>query len=105
MLAYWQQATDTLIEHRRQELQRLGGIDADARYGEPREELSRLGDRVDLLIIGSRNYGPMHRLFHGTTSTYLARHLACPLLQLPRVGGTFADRESPQPESTAVPTA
>ena len=105
MLAYWQQATDTLIEHRRQELQRLGGIDGDARYGEPREELSRLGDRVDLLIIGSRNYGPTHRLFHGTTSTYLARHLACPLLQLPRVGGTFADRESPQPESTAVPTA
>ena len=51
---YWQQATDTLIEHRRQELGRLVGIDGDATYGAPQEELSRLGDRVDLLIIGSR---------------------------------------------------
>jgi len=103
--AYWQQATDTLIEHRRQELGCLVGIDGDATYGGPREELSRLGDRVDLLIIGSRNYGPMQRLFHGTTSTYLVRHLACPLLQLPRVAGAVADRASRQPESTAVPAA
>ncbi|MGZ4247906.1 MAG: universal stress protein [Solirubrobacteraceae bacterium] len=103
MPAYWQQATDTLIEHRRQELERLFGIDGDATYGGPREELSRLGDRVDLLIIGSRSYGPVHRVFHGTTSTYLARHLACPLLQLPRVAGAVADRARRQPESTAVP--
>jgi len=101
--AYWQQATDTLIEHRRQELKRLEGVDGDAAYGGPRDELSRFGNEVDLLIIGSRNYGPMHRMFHGTTSTYLARHLACPLLQLPRAGGAVADPAGRQPESTAVP--
>jgi len=101
--AYWQQATDTLIEHRRQELERLVGIDGDATYGSPRERLSRFGDQVDLLIIGSRGYGPVDRLFHGTTSTYLARHLACPLLQLPRAAGTVAEPASPRPESAVVP--
>ena len=102
MPAYWQQATDSLIVHRRLELDRLVGVDGDATYGGSREELSRLSHRVDLLIIGSRSYGPMHRVFHGTTSTYLARHVACPLLQLPRVAGAVAARAS-QPETTAVP--
>jgi nucleotide-binding universal stress UspA family protein len=101
--ADWQRATDALIEHRRRDLERLVGIAGDAAYGGPREELSRFGDRVDLLVIGSRNYGPMHRVFHGTTSTYLARHLACPLLQLPRIAGVVADRARGQPESIAVP--
>ena len=100
--ADWQQAAEALIDHRRHELERLVGIDGDATYGGPREELSRFGDRVDLLIIGSRNYGPVHRVFHGTTSTYLARHLACPLLQLPRSASAVADRAGQQPESTAV---
>ena len=101
--ADWPRTTDTLVERRRQELERLVGIDGNATYGGPREELSRLGHEVDLLIIGSRNYGSMHRVFQGTTSTYLARHLACPLLQLPRVGAAVADRAPRQPESTAVP--
>jgi nucleotide-binding universal stress UspA family protein len=103
--AYWQQATDTLIERHRKELERLDDIDGDATYGGPREELSRFSKEVDLLIIGSRNYGPIYRVFHGTTSTYLARHLACPLVQLPRLAGAVADPSSRQPESAAVPAA
>jgi nucleotide-binding universal stress UspA family protein len=103
--AYWQQATDTLIEHRRQELERLDGVDGDATYGGPREELSRFGNEVDLLIIGSRNYGPIHRMFHGTTSTFLARHLACPLVQLPRAGVAVANPTGRPAESVAVPAA
>jgi nucleotide-binding universal stress UspA family protein len=103
--AYWQQATDTLIEQHREELERLEGVDGVAACGGPREELSRFAQEVDLLIIGSRDYGPVYRVFHGTTSTYLASHLACPLVQLPRVAGVVAAASSRQPVSAAVSTA
>lgn len=83
--ADWPQATEVLVCHCQGELERLGGVEAEATYGGPREELARLGAEVDLLIVGSRSYGPVHRFFQGTTSTYLMRHTGCPLLVLPHV--------------------
>ena len=56
----------------------------DAVCGAPREELVRFGENLDLLVIGSRAYGPLGRLFHGDVSDYLARHAPCPLMILPR---------------------
>jgi nucleotide-binding universal stress UspA family protein len=68
------------------ELARLGGF-ADAEdevtYGEPREELVELSEHVDLLIVGSRGYGPLRRLVEGSVSSYLAERVRCPLLVLP----------------------
>jgi nucleotide-binding universal stress UspA family protein len=52
--------------------------------GGPREELTKLADRVDLLIVGSRGYGPVGSVFHGSVSSYLERHAASALLVLPR---------------------
>jgi nucleotide-binding universal stress UspA family protein len=89
--ADWPQATEVLVHRSLGELERLGGIEPRATYGGPREELSRFGDRVDLLVVGSRRYGPIHRVFHGTTSTYLIRHISCPLLVLPRCAETMTD--------------
>ena len=51
---------------------------------------------MDLLIVGSRGYGPMYRLFHGSVSAYLLRHVACPLLVLPR-----GAMEQPAPDAGA----
>jgi nucleotide-binding universal stress UspA family protein len=65
-------------------LRQIEGIEADAVYGGPREELSRLSNQVDLLIVGSRGYGPLGRLVHGSVSSYLFGHVSCPLLVLPR---------------------
>jgi nucleotide-binding universal stress UspA family protein len=39
---------------------------------------------LDLLVVGSRSYGPVRRLLLGSTSTRLVREAACPLLILPR---------------------
>jgi hypothetical protein len=39
---------------------------------------------VDLLVVGSRGYGPLGRLIHGSTSLQLARSARCPLLVLPK---------------------
>jgi nucleotide-binding universal stress UspA family protein len=54
-------------------------------YGLAGEELAAFGDQVDILVVGSRGYGPVKRLVLGSTSDYLERHARCPLLVLPRV--------------------
>ena len=65
-------------------LHRLDDVDGVAVYGGPREELARLGKELDLLIVGSRGYGPRGHVFHGSVSNYLVSHADCPLLVLPR---------------------
>jgi nucleotide-binding universal stress UspA family protein len=100
--ADWPQETKQLVSDCQAQLDRLDGIEARAVYGGPREELSRLADQVDLLIVGSRSYGPVHRMFHGTTSTYLIRHLGCPLLALPRAAHAVTDPERQHPSPAAA---
>ena len=56
-------------------------------YGLAGEELAAFGDEVQLLVVGSRGYGPMKRLILGSTSGYLERHARCSLLVLPRSAG------------------
>ena len=81
--ADWPETAESLASRCRDQM-RLDGIDGDAVYGGPREELTGLSGSVDLLIVGSRGYGPVHRLFNGSVSAYLLHHVACPLLVLPR---------------------
>ena len=63
----------------------LEGVETTAVYGLPGEELAAFGARVDLLVVGSRNYGPLRRLVIGSTSHALARHARSALLVLPRL--------------------
>jgi nucleotide-binding universal stress UspA family protein len=53
-------------------------------YGLTGEELAVFGNAVDILIVGSRDYGPMRHQVIGSTCAYLQRHARCPLLVLPR---------------------
>jgi len=62
----------------------IPGVSGKAVYGPPDAELEAFSDEVDLLVIGSRSYGPVKRLMLGSTSNYLARHAGCSLLVLPR---------------------
>ena len=48
------------------------------------EELAAFGNQVDILVVGSRGYGPVKRLVLGSTCDYLERHARCTLLVLPR---------------------
>jgi nucleotide-binding universal stress UspA family protein len=63
---------------------RLGDVEPHAAYGHPAEELAAYSASLDLLVLGSRGYGPIGRLIHGSTSRALARTARCPLLVLPR---------------------
>lgn len=80
----WPEAANQLMD---EELRRLRGfedVEGDVAYGETSEELASFSEALDLLIVGSRSYGPAGRLFNGSTSNYLARRARCPLLVLPR---------------------
>ncbi len=101
--ADWPAETAMLVAEHEERLQGLTGIEGHAIYGGPREELTRLSQNVDLLVVGSRGYGPWGRLFHGSVSSYLARHVDCPLLVLPRGGVAQAVPTPAQP--AAVTTA
>ncbi len=62
----------------------LEGVDGDAVVGLAGEELAAFSGQVDLLVVGSRGYGPLRSLILGSTSAHLVRHARCPLLVLPR---------------------
>jgi nucleotide-binding universal stress UspA family protein len=56
-------------------------------YGEVVDELSMVGERgVDLLVCGSRGYGPVRRVLLGTVSSALLRQASVPVLVVPRGG-------------------
>ena len=78
------QAMDKQVEETYDRLTALGDVEAHAAYGDPAEELALYGASVDLLIVGSRGYGPVGRLIHGSTSRRLAMTARCPLMILPR---------------------
>lgn len=59
-------------------------VDGHAVSGLTGEELATFSGQVDLLIVGSRGYGPMKRMMLGSTSSHLERHARCSLLILPR---------------------
>jgi nucleotide-binding universal stress UspA family protein len=73
-----------LIDDARRRVASLGNVDPRSAYGRPAEELAIWSESLDLLIVGSRGYGPIGRLVHGSTSQELARRARCPLLVLPR---------------------
>ncbi len=74
---------DAAVEEAEKELQQLDGVEGRAEYGLS-SDLADLAADVDLLVVGSRGYGPWGRIVHGSTSSRLARHTRGPLLIVPR---------------------
>jgi nucleotide-binding universal stress UspA family protein len=54
--------------------------------GRPASALLALSETVDLLVIGSRRWGPTARLLLGSTGEALMHDAACPVLAVPRPG-------------------
>jgi len=56
-------------------------------FGEVVDELSMAAERdVDLLVCGSRGYGPVRRVLLGTVSSALVQQASIPTLVVPRAG-------------------
>jgi nucleotide-binding universal stress UspA family protein len=74
---------ESMLEEANARMDALPDVEGQAVYGLASEKLVAFGDEVDILLVGSRGYGPMRRLVVGSTSDYLERHARCPLLILP----------------------
>ncbi len=75
---------EELLVQARRRISELGDVEPHAAYGFPAEELGLYSASVDLLVVGSRGYGPVGRLIHGSTSWRLTRTARCPVLVLSR---------------------
>lgn len=82
--ADWPHQTALLVAQAQAQLDDIDGVAGHAEYGGPREELTTLALGADLLIVGSRGYGPLGSVFHGSVSSYLERHVQSGLLVIPR---------------------
>ncbi len=80
----WVENVDSVVAAAQARLDALAGVDGRAVHGVTGEELAAFGRDVDLLIVGSRGYGPARRLIQGSTSNYLLGHARCALLVLTR---------------------
>jgi nucleotide-binding universal stress UspA family protein len=100
------ESIDVMLQEANSRLKELPDVEGRAVYGLTGEELASFGDEVDLLVVGSRGYGPMRRLVLGSTSDYLERHARCSLVVLPRIAATGASdpRDSKQAETPAAAT-
>ena len=52
----------------------------DIAFGRPADELAFEANHLDLLVTGSRNYGPIRRVILGSTSSKLVHRAPCPVL-------------------------
>jgi nucleotide-binding universal stress UspA family protein len=68
-------------------------LDSDPRgepffaVGDPAVVLAEASDDVDLLVLGSRGYGPLHAVLVGGISGRVVRDAGCPVIVLPRKAG------------------
>jgi nucleotide-binding universal stress UspA family protein len=69
--------------------------------GDPAKALADASEELDLLVLGSRGYGPLHSVLVGGVSGRVAREAACPVIVLPRTarhvdeGSLFAEMAPP----------
>lgn len=88
----------------RERIAALGGVEPHAVYGDAVEELTLYSASLDLLVVGSRGYGPLGRLVHGSTAQHLAGTARCPLLVLTRSAAMASEHAGSDGREEAAPT-
>jgi nucleotide-binding universal stress UspA family protein len=71
------------VARARDQLGELGDLDLGVVIGATGEELAAFSETVDVLVCGSRHNGIVKRVALGSTSDFLARDCACPLIITP----------------------
>jgi nucleotide-binding universal stress UspA family protein len=59
-------------------------VDIDVLFQDPADGIEAASHRVDLLVVGSRAYGPVRSVMLGGVSRRVIARAACPVLVLPR---------------------
>jgi nucleotide-binding universal stress UspA family protein len=78
------ESIEIMLKDATSRLKGLPSVAGHVVYGLTGEELAAFGEKMDILVVGSRGYGPVRRLVLGSTSDYLERHARSSLLVLPR---------------------
>jgi nucleotide-binding universal stress UspA family protein len=68
--------------------------------GDPVTRLAEASDGLDLLVLGSRRYGPVRTTLLGGVSSPLIERAACPLVIVPR--GVHGHAHEPEPARAAA---
>lgn len=72
--------------------------------GNPTAELVRWSEELDLLVVGSRSYGPIGQILLGSTAAELIHWAKCPVLIVPRgVERVLERRAAAQPAGSIKP--
>jgi nucleotide-binding universal stress UspA family protein len=85
----WEESIQATMDSLRQELlpaaQATGAaVQTEVLRGRPADALLALSREVDLLVIGSRRWGPLARVLLGGTGETLLHEAHCPMLVVPR---------------------
>ena len=71
-------------------------------HGDPAGTLAEQSADLDLLVIGSRGYGPVRRVLLGDVSSGVMRSAACPVLVTPRTDAAFSESRATKAVATLV---
>ncbi len=78
-------------------------VERDVLFQDPADGLAAASEHLDLLIMGSRAYGPMRAVMLGGVSRRVITRAACPVLVLPRDIASAADELVPAAEGQRAP--
>jgi nucleotide-binding universal stress UspA family protein len=73
--------------------------------GDPASVLAEQGIELDLLVVGSRGYGPVGRTLLGGVSAKVMRTAPCPVVAVPRKAEAGRDRSAGQADTGATAAA
>jgi nucleotide-binding universal stress UspA family protein len=59
-------------------------VEVEAVTGDPADGMIAASERVDVLVLGSRGYGPLRAVLLGSVSRRVTREARCPVIVLPR---------------------
>ena len=102
--AYADALEDVTGEHEREARENLEALGPDVvahvERGFPVGELLRAAHGVDLLVLGSRAFGPVRRLLLGSTADGVVRDAACPVLVVTRGARSGSPERESSPSAT-----
>ena len=81
----------------------LEDVERELVVGDPVPELAKRSERADLLLLGSRGYGPLRSVLLGGVTGALVRRAACPVMLVPRGAGAEAGALLAGETATAQP--
>lgn len=89
--AFGRESANQALRSELERQQREALVDRSARglviTGDPARTLARTTKNTDLLVMGSRGYGPVRAALLGGVSQYVIRHASCPVVVCPRGAG------------------